>query len=78
MDESTSSLDADSEQIALDALNGLDKSVTLLVIAHRLSSIRDFDTLIYLESGQVSGIGSFDSLRSSIKQFDYQAGLLGL
>lgn len=78
MDEPTSSLDADSEQIALDALNGLDKSVTLLVIAHRLSSIRDFDTLIYLESGQVSGIGTFDSLRSSIKQFDYQAGLLGL
>jgi ABC-type multidrug transport system fused ATPase/permease subunit len=78
MDESTSSLDADSEQIALDALNRLDNSVTLLVIAHRLSSIRDFDTLIYLESGQVSGIGTFDSLRSSIKQFDYQAGLLGL
>ena len=78
MDESTSSLDADSEQIALDALNGLDKSVTLLVIAHRLSSIRDFDTLIYLESGRVSGIGTFDSLRSSIKQFDYQASLLGL
>ena len=78
MDESTSSLDADSEQIVLDTLNGLGKSVTLLVIAHRLSSIRDFDTLIYLESGQVSGIGSFDFLRSSIKQFDYQAGLLGL
>jgi ABC-type multidrug transport system fused ATPase/permease subunit len=78
MDESTSSLDADSEQIVLDALEALEQSVTLLVIAHRLSSIRNFDTLIYLDSGQVSGIGDFDSLRRSIKQFDYQASLLGL
>jgi ATP-binding cassette subfamily C protein len=78
MDESTSSLDADSEQIVLDALEALDQSVTLLVIAHRLSSIRNFDTLIYLESGKVSGIGDFESLRRSLKQFDNQATLLGL
>ena len=78
MDESTSSLDANSEQTVLDALEALDQSVTLLVIAHRLSSIRNFDTLIYLESGKVSGIGDFDYLRRSLKQFDYQAGLLGL
>jgi ABC-type multidrug transport system fused ATPase/permease subunit len=78
MDESTSSLDADSEQIVLAALEALGQSATLLVIAHRLSSIRNFDTLIYLESGKVSGIGDFDSLRRSLKRFDNQASLLGL
>lgn len=78
MDESTSSLDADSEVLVLKVLDQLDSDVTLLVIAHRLSSIRNFDLLIYVEDGRIIGSGDFESLRKDIKEFDNQARLLGL
>lgn len=78
MDESTSSLDADSEVLVLKVLDQLDSDVTLLVIAHRLSSIRNFDLLIYVEDGRIIGSGDFQSLRKDIKEFDNQARLLGL
>jgi ATP-binding cassette subfamily C protein len=78
MDESTSSLDADSEEVVLKALNNIPEDVTVIMIAHRLSSIRHFDFLIYMESGRIVATGNFEELRSKSAQFDQQARLLGL
>jgi ATP-binding cassette subfamily C protein len=57
MDEATNSLDADNETIILDALARLHGEVTVLVIAHQPSTLRDADQVITVDSGLVSSRG---------------------
>ena len=52
--------------------------VTLILIAHRLSTVRDADLVIYVDSGRVLAQGTFEQVRNEIPQFDQQAKLLGL
>lgn len=78
LDEATSSLDGDSEAEITDTILNLKGNVTVLMIAHRLSSIRNADQLIYLEAGKIGGIGTFDEVRSRIPNFERQAQLMGL
>jgi ATP-binding cassette, subfamily B, bacterial MsbA len=53
LDEATSSLDAESEALIEDALNGLLRGRTTLIIAHRLSTVRRADRLLVLEGGRI-------------------------
>ena len=53
MDEATSSLDADSEQIVQNAIRNLTKNKTTLVIAHRLSTIHNADKIFVLKNGRI-------------------------
>jgi ABC-type multidrug transport system fused ATPase/permease subunit len=78
MDESTSMLDATSEKAITDSLISLREKVTLIVIAHRLSTVKSAERLFYIENGQILAEGNFESLRSQVKDFDIQAKLMGL
>ncbi len=62
LDESTSALDGPNEQRMRDAIDAVAKDRTLIVIAHRLSTVVDSDQIIVLESGQIIGSGTHSEL----------------
>jgi ATP-binding cassette, subfamily B, bacterial AbcA/BmrA len=65
MDEATASLDSQSEGVVQQALTRLMEGRTTFVIAHRLSTIVDADKIIFIEKGQVTGIGTHQELTQS-------------
>ncbi|MBZ5751113.1 ABC transporter ATP-binding protein [Metabacillus rhizolycopersici] len=65
MDEATASLDSQSESVVQQALTRLMKGRTTFVIAHRLSTIVDADKIIFIEKGEVTGIGTHHELTQS-------------
>jgi ABC-type multidrug transport system fused ATPase/permease subunit len=78
LDEATSSLDGDTEANISQSIQNMRGSVTVVMIAHRLSTVRNVDKLIYMEEGQVRSVGTFEEVRNSIPDFDRQAKLMGL
>ena len=78
LDEPTSALDAETEDLLMQTLRALKEKCSILIIAHRLSTVRFVDRVIYLEDGKILGDGTFLQLRAQISQFDLQAGLQGL
>jgi ATP-binding cassette subfamily B protein len=62
LDEATSSLDSISEQVILNALNEVSRQRTTLVIAHRLSTVSDADTILVMEQGEIVESGSHSQL----------------
>jgi ATP-binding cassette subfamily C protein len=78
LDEATSSLDAETEKAVAETIHNLVHKVTLIVIAHRIATVKELDQVIYLESGQIIAKGSFEEVRSAVPQFERQAKLLGL
>ncbi len=62
LDEATSALDAASEAQVQDALKRLSKGRTVLVIAHRLATVRDADRILALENGRIVEVGRHDEL----------------
>ena len=69
LDEATSSLDAESEQIVQNAINNLTKNKTTLVIAHRLSTIHNADKIIVMKNGQTVNSGNHDFLIDNCKEY---------
>ena len=78
LDEATSSLDGQSESDISDAIQKLRGDVTVVMIAHRLSTVRNVDKVVYMESGKILAIGTFEEVRSKVPDFDSQAALMGL
>lgn len=78
LDEATSALDGETEANISDAVLALKGSVTVVVIAHRLSTVRHADLVVYLDKGQVIAQGNFDYVRSVVPDFDRQAQFMGL
>jgi ABC-type multidrug transport system fused ATPase/permease subunit len=78
LDEATSSLDAETEADLSSALRKLKGQVTVVMIAHRLSSILGADRIYYLEDGRIIGTGNFEELKATIPSFARQASLMGL
>lgn len=78
LDEATSSLDGQTEVAISSAINKMKGSVTLLIIAHRLSTVRNVDKVIYLDNGEIVFQGTFDQVRDAVPNFDIQAKLMGL
>lgn len=62
LDEATSSLDSESEQLIQEGLNALRRGRTTFVIAHRLSTIRSADTILVVENGNIVESGTHDEL----------------
>ncbi|XP_058070486.1 ABC transporter B family member 25 isoform X1 [Magnolia sinica] len=62
LDEATSALDAESEYLVQDAMDSLMKGRTVLVIAHRLSTVKSADTVAVISDGQIAESGSHDEL----------------
>jgi ATP-binding cassette subfamily C protein len=78
LDEATSSLDAQTEHAISNSLSNLKGKTTLLIIAHRLSSLKDSDLIIYLDKGRIISKGSFEEVKLKVPDFDIQANLMGL
>lgn len=78
LDEATSSLDGETEAELSDAIMNMKGQVTVVLIAHRLSTVRNSDKVIYLENGKIVAIGTFDEVREAVPDFDNQAKLMGL
>ena len=78
LDEATSSLDADTELAISESIQRLRGSTTVIMIAHRLSSVRNADVVVYLEKGKILATGTFEVVRSRVPDFDRQAKLMGL
>jgi ABC-type multidrug transport system fused ATPase/permease subunit len=78
LDEATSALDSKSENLIQDAINGLAKKKTLIVVAHRLSTIKNADKIIVLDNGKIIEQGSFQELINTngvFYDFTQQQGL---
>ena len=74
MDEATSALDNQTERQFVEALERLQGDHTLIVIAHRLSTVRNCDTLYMLDEGRVVAEGSYDELMATSDAFRRMAG----
>ncbi|MEY4494333.1 MAG: hypothetical protein RL570_448 [Actinomycetota bacterium] len=66
LDESTSSLDGINEQLMREAIDSVAKNRTMIVIAHRLSTVIDSDQIIVLEKGKILGVGTHKQLVKSV------------
>lgn len=78
LDEATSALDSATENRISESIMKLRGKCTVIVVAHRLSTIRNADQIIYLENGAVLATGTFDEVKSKSSKFEEQAELMGL
>ena len=78
LDEATSSLDGETEAVVSDAIQAMKGKSTILMIAHRLSTVRQADSVIYLSGGKIVAQGTFEEVRRAVPDFDKQAQLMGL
>ena len=69
LDEATSSLDAESEEIVQNAINNLTKNKTTLVIAHRLSTIHNADKIFVMKEGRIIDSGDHDFLINNCEEY---------
>tara|TARA_X000001036_G_C20310404_1_gene656203 strand:- start:64 stop:696 length:633 start_codon:yes stop_codon:yes gene_type:complete len=69
LDEATSSLDAESEEIVQNAINNLTKNKTTLVIAHRLSTIHNANKIFVMKNGKVVNSGNHEFLIDSCEEY---------
>jgi ATP-binding cassette subfamily C protein len=78
LDEFSSALDAASEADLNLELDKLGHEITIIQIAHRLSSIKNSDCIFYIEAGRIKESGTFNELRGLLPEFDAQASMMGL
>jgi ABC-type multidrug transport system fused ATPase/permease subunit len=69
LDEATSGLDSATEARILDTIEGLRGKLTIVIIAHRLSTVRRADTIYFLREGRLAGTGSFEHLSRTCPDF---------
>ena len=70
LDEATSSLDAESEEVVQNAINNLTKNKTTLVIAHRLSTIHNADKIFVMKDGSIINSGNHDFLIKNCEEYN--------
>jgi ABC-type multidrug transport system fused ATPase/permease subunit len=73
LDEATSALDNLTEQAVMEAVHNLSHSITIILIAHRLTTVRECDQIFLLEKGVVKAIGVFNELVEKNEQFKAMA-----
>ena len=78
LDEATSALDAETENVVSNLLRILHGEVTVIVVAHRLSTVKNADCLYWMENGEIVSSGSFENLRKDNADFETNLKLLGL
>jgi ATP-binding cassette, subfamily B, bacterial PglK len=69
LDEATSALDSETESGIMDSINALKGQKTLIIIAHRMSTVKNCDRLFVLKDGQIISTGTFDELSVSSNDF---------
>lgn len=75
LDEVTSALDSETEHAVMASIESLRGTTTVVIVAHRLSTVQHADQVIYLDEGRVLGVGTFDELRRSIPRLQRQIEL---
>lgn len=78
LDEATSALDGITESAISLSLNKIKGEVTVILIAHRLSTVVNANRVIYVDKGRVLAHGTFDEVRSEVPNFNQQAEITGL
>ncbi|HRK57020.1 MAG TPA: ATP-binding cassette domain-containing protein, partial [Burkholderiaceae bacterium] len=61
-DEATSALDSDTERAVMESIHGLDKNQTILIVAHRLTTLQYCDQIIQFNAGEILRTGSYHAL----------------
>ena len=69
LDEATSALDTQTEQAIMDEINDLRQDITIILIAHRLNTLKKCDNIILLEKGKIKKQGTFEELAEVDKNF---------
>jgi ATP-binding cassette subfamily C protein len=77
-DEATSALDSETESVITETLTYLKGKTTMIIVAHRLSTVQSADVIIYMKEGQIIAKGTFEQVRTMVPNFDKQAQLMGL
>ncbi|HVC02284.1 MAG TPA: ABC transporter ATP-binding protein [Steroidobacteraceae bacterium] len=78
LDEATSALDNATEQSVMDAIDGISRDVTVLVIAHRLSTVERCDKIVEIAHGRVKAQGTFEQLIACSSTFRRMAQLTSI
>ncbi|MFS0893278.1 ABC transporter ATP-binding protein [Microbacterium sp. 179-I 3D3 NHS] len=78
LDEATSSLDTKTEDEVTKSIRSLQGEVTLISVAHRLSTIKDYDRICYLDEGVIAASGRFHEVAADLPAFAEQVFLAGL
>ena len=73
-DEATSALDNQTEQSIMGSINNLGNKITVIIIAHRLTTVRACNTIFLLERGELKGKGNFEDLRKDNEKFQAMLG----
>ena len=73
LDEATSALDGITENYVMEAIESLSKKLTLITVAHRISTIENCDMIYFLEDGKIKDYGTFSQLISKNAQFKKMA-----
>jgi ABC-type multidrug transport system fused ATPase/permease subunit len=70
MDEATSALDSETERVIQQNIDALKGKYTILIVAHRLATIKNADRVVLLSKGKIESIGTFDELKHSSRLFE--------
>jgi ABC-type multidrug transport system fused ATPase/permease subunit len=76
LDEATSALDGETESLISQTIRELKGKCTVVLIAHRISSVINADKVIFMENGRISAEGSFDEVRRISPAFENQVNLM--
>ena len=68
LDEATSALDGETEQAVMQAIDSLSGKLTILIVAHRVSTLRNCSQIVELKSGKVAMIGAYNDIVSAAAQ----------
>ena len=71
LDEATSALDNLTEQAVMDAINNLGKNITIILIAHRLTTVKNCDIIFLLDEGKLKAKGTFEELIQNFDQYKH-------
>ena len=69
MDEATSALDNETEHKITQTINRISKEITVIIVAHRLSTVRNVDQLVYLSQGRIANKGTFKEVQAANEEF---------
>ena len=73
LDEATSALDNLTEQSVMEAVQNIRKDITIIIIAHRISTVKKCDNIIFLKNGELKSQGTFEELIKTNKDFESMA-----
>jgi ABC-type bacteriocin/lantibiotic exporter with double-glycine peptidase domain len=78
LDEATSALDGETEALISQTIKELKGKCTVILIAHRLSSVMNADKVIFMENGKITAEGTFSEVRKLSPNFEKQVKLMGI